>query len=49
MAGPLKRRTQIAQFRDFATLRLGVAWVPTLQLAIGAGASLATLSYGRPP
>jgi len=38
MAGPLKRMTRIAQLRGVATLRLGVAWVPTVQLAIGAGA-----------
>jgi hypothetical protein len=40
MTGPLKRRTRIAQLRGVATLRLGVAWVPTIQLAIGAGARL---------
>lgn len=38
MAGPLKRMTRIAQLRGVATLRLGVAWVPTVQLAVGAGA-----------
>jgi hypothetical protein len=38
MTGPLKRRSQIAQLRGVATLRLGVAWVPTLQLALGVGA-----------
>ena len=38
MAGPLKRMTRIAQLRGVATLRLGVVWVPTVQLAIGAGA-----------
>lgn len=38
MAGPLKRRTRLAQLRGVATLRLGVALVPTVQLAIGAGA-----------
>jgi len=37
MAGPLKRRSQLAQLRGTVTLRLGVVWVPTLQLAIGAG------------
>lgn len=38
MTGPLKRRTRLAQLRGVATLRLGVAWVPTVQLAVGAGA-----------
>jgi len=38
MAGPLRRMTRTAQLRGVATLRLGVAWVPTVQLAIGAGA-----------
>jgi hypothetical protein len=38
MAGPLERMTRIAQLRGVATLRLGVAWVPTVQLAVGAGA-----------
>jgi hypothetical protein len=38
MAGPLKRMTRIAQLRGVATLRLGVAWVPTVQLAVGPGA-----------
>lgn len=38
MAGPLRRRTRIAQLRGVATLRLGIAWVPTVQLALGAGA-----------
>ena len=37
MAGPLKRRSQIVQLRGTATLRLGVAWMPTLQLALGPG------------
>ncbi len=38
MAGPLRRMTRTAQLRGVATLRLGVAWVPTVQLALGAGA-----------
>jgi hypothetical protein len=36
--GTLTRRTRIAQLRALATLRLGVGWVPTIQLAAGAGA-----------
>ena len=36
--GSLSRRTQIMQLRGVATLRLGVRWVPTIQLAAGAGA-----------
>jgi hypothetical protein len=38
MAGPLRRMTRTAQLRGVATLRAGVAWVPTVQLALGAGA-----------
>jgi hypothetical protein len=37
-AGTLARRTRIAQLRGLATLRLGVGWIPTVQLAAGAGA-----------
>jgi hypothetical protein len=37
MAGPLRRMTRLSQLRGVATLRLGVAWVPTVQLALGAG------------
>lgn len=47
MAGPLKRRSQIAQLRGVATLRLGVAWVPTLQLALGVGARQQTSALLR--
>ena len=36
--GPLKRSSRHAQLRGVATLRLGVAWVPFVQLALGAGA-----------
>jgi hypothetical protein len=36
--GPLRRFTRHAQLRGVATLRLGVAWVPFVQLALGAGA-----------
>jgi hypothetical protein len=36
--GVLSRRTRTAQLRGLATLRLGVGWIPTLQLAVGAGA-----------
>lgn len=38
MAGPLKRMSRVSQLRGVATARFGVAWVPTLQLAIGPGA-----------
>jgi hypothetical protein len=38
--GSLSRRSQILQLRGVATLRLGVRWVPTIQLAAGAGARL---------
>ena len=38
MEGPLRRGTRFAHLRGVATLRLGVAWVPTVQLALGAGA-----------
>jgi hypothetical protein len=47
MAGPLKRRSQVAQLRGVATLRLGVAWVPTLQLALGLGARQQTSALLR--
>lgn len=36
--GTLERTTRLAQLRLGATLRLGVAWVPTLHLGVGAGA-----------
>jgi hypothetical protein len=36
--GSLSRRTRTMQLRGLATLRLGVGWVPTIQLAAGAGA-----------
>lgn len=35
--GALTRTTRLAQLRGLATLRLGVAWVPTVQLALGSG------------
>lgn len=35
--GRLTRTSRLAQARALATLRLGVAWVPTVQLAVGAG------------
>jgi hypothetical protein len=38
--GSLSRRTRTVQVRGAATLRLGVGWVPTIQLAAGAGARL---------
>jgi hypothetical protein len=37
-SGPLKRSSRIAQARGVATFRFGVKWVPTIQLALGAGA-----------
>jgi hypothetical protein len=36
--GRLSRRTRIVQLRGLATLRLGVGWIPTIQLLAGAGA-----------
>jgi hypothetical protein len=36
--GVLSRHTRTLQLRGVATLRLGVGWVPTIQLAAGAGA-----------
>ncbi|MGN6104479.1 MAG: hypothetical protein ACTHU0_05190 [Kofleriaceae bacterium] len=36
-SGRLSRTTRLAQLRGTATLRLGVGWVPTFQLALGAG------------
>jgi hypothetical protein len=47
MAGPLRRMTRTAQLRGVATLRLGVAWVPTVQLALGAGARQRTSALLR--
>lgn len=35
--GALTRMTRLAQLRGVATVRLGVAWVPTIQLALGSG------------
>ncbi|MGN6108363.1 MAG: hypothetical protein ACTHU0_24870 [Kofleriaceae bacterium] len=35
--GQLSRTTQLAQLRAAATLRFGVAWVPTVQLTVGIG------------
>jgi len=42
LSGPLTRTTRTAQLRGVATVRLGVAWVPTVQLAFGAGARYRT-------
>ena len=36
--GMLSRRTRTLQLRGLATLRIGVGWVPTIQLALGGGA-----------
>lgn len=37
-SGPLRRTTNTAQLRGFATLRVGDFWMPFLQLALGVGA-----------
>jgi hypothetical protein len=41
-SGPLKRRSNNAQLRGTATFRLGVRWVPFVQLALGLGARYRT-------
>jgi hypothetical protein len=41
-SGPLKRRSNNAQLRGTATLRLGIGWVPFVQLALGLGARYRT-------
>ena len=52
--GRLVRTTRIVQLRAGATLRLGVAWVPTLHLGVGIGGraltagSLHDEKHGRP-
>jgi hypothetical protein len=38
LSGPLRRTTNIRQLRGTATLRLGILWVPFVQLALGLGA-----------
>ena len=38
VTGPLRRTTNTAQLRGFATLRVGDFWMPFLQLALGVGA-----------
>jgi hypothetical protein len=38
LSGPLRRTTNIRQLRGVATLRVGVFWVPFVQLALGLGA-----------
>jgi hypothetical protein len=47
-SGPLERKSNTAQLRGLATLRLGVGWVPFVQLALGLGARYRTtaLLYG---
>jgi hypothetical protein len=47
--GALSRRTQTVQLRGVATLRLGVGWVPTIQLLAGAGARLRSAARLRTP
>jgi hypothetical protein len=48
LSGPLNRKSNIAQLRGVATFRLGVVWVPFVQLALGLGARYRTtaLLYG---
>jgi hypothetical protein len=48
LSGPVERRSNTAQLRGVATLRLGVGWVPFVQLALGLGARYRTtaLLYG---
>jgi hypothetical protein len=38
VTGPLRRTTNTAQLRGFATLRAGDSWMPFVQLALGVGA-----------
>ena len=37
LSGPLRRATNLRQLRGTATVRLGVVWVPFIQLALGLG------------
>lgn len=48
LSGPLERKSNTAQLRGVATLRLGIGWVPYVQLALGLGARYRTtaLIYG---
>jgi hypothetical protein len=48
LSGPVARKSNTAQLRGVATLRLGVGWVPFVQLALGLGARYRTtaLLYG---
>ena len=45
--GALARRTRTVQLRGLATLRLGVGWIPTIQLLAGAGARLRSAAHLR--
>lgn len=47
-SGPVERKSNTAQLRGIATIRLGVGWVPFVQLALGLGARYRTtaLIYG---
>lgn len=47
-SGPLKRKSNTVQLRGVATFRVGVGWVPFVQLALGLGARYRTtaLLYG---
>ncbi len=45
--GSLSRRTRTLQLRGLATVRLGVGWVPTIQLVAGAGARQRSAAWLR--
>ncbi|MEJ7597353.1 MAG: hypothetical protein WKG01_05540 [Kofleriaceae bacterium] len=47
VAGELRRTTRIAQLRAGATMRLGVGWVPTVHVGLGAGARARTAATLR--
>jgi hypothetical protein len=46
--GDVERTTRLAQLRLGATLRLGVAWVPTVYVGVGGGARLRTTAAFTP-
>ena len=45
--GALARRTRTVQLRGLATVRLGVGWIPTIQLLAGAGARQRSAAHLR--
>lgn len=49
MPGELARTTRLAQLRATATFRFGVGWVPTVQLALGAGGRVRSAARFRVP